>query len=162
MPPAWWQLTLNPEGVAMSSTFRSIIAAVAVLTAVAGYASAHCQVPCGIYDDPVRITLLEEHVTTIEKAMKSIVSLSAEKRPNSNQIARWVSNKEKHAEELTGIVTYYFMAQRVKPSNPKYVEQVTTLHQIIVQAMKAKQTTDLEHVAELRKLIAAFKKSYLG
>jgi len=53
-------------------------------------------------------------------------------------------------------------AQRVKPSSPKYVEHLTTLHQIMIQAMKAKQTTDLTHVEELRKLIAAFKKSYLG
>jgi len=146
----------------MSHSSRSAIVAVAVLAAVAGSAMAHCQVPCGIYDDPVRITLLEKHTTTIEKAMKSIVALSAEKKPNQNQIARWVSNKEKHAEELTEIVTYYFMAQRVKSSSPKYVEQLTSLHQILVQAMKAKQSTDLKHVEELRKLIAAFKKSYLG
>ena len=28
----------------------------------------HCQIPCGIYNDPVRFALLEEHVATIEAA----------------------------------------------------------------------------------------------
>ncbi len=154
----------------MRSTVKPIAVFALALIAVAGSASAHCQVPCGIYGDPARFTMLEEHATTIEKAMKNIIALSSEKSPNRNQIVRWVQNKEKHAEELTEIVTYYFMAQRVKKpadksseaASAKYVEQLTTLHAIMVQAMKAKQTTDLSHVEELRRLIAAFRKSYLG
>lgn len=140
-----------------------------VMVVIAGSASAHCQVPCGIYDDPLRVKLLEEHVTTIEKAMKSIGSLSADKQPDQNQITRWVMNKEKHADELAEIVTYYFMAQRVKPVDvrdktayAKYTTQLTTLHKIMIHAMKAKQSTDTTQVDELRKLIAAFKASYLG
>ena len=32
-----------------------------------------------------------------------------------NQLVRWVDNKEIHADELSEIVTYYFMTQRIKP-----------------------------------------------
>ncbi|MBN2582738.1 MAG: superoxide dismutase [Planctomycetes bacterium] len=132
-------------------------------------AFAHCQIPCGIYNDPVRFTLLEEHVATIEKSMNQIVALSKEQEPNYNQLVRWVTNKEEHADKLTEIVTFYFMAQRIKPADPqdtaawsKYVGEVTMLHQIVVHAMKAKQTTDLEECAKLRELIGKFKASYLG
>ena len=33
---------------------------------------AHCQIPCGIYDDKMRFTMMAEHVTTIEKSMNQM------------------------------------------------------------------------------------------
>lgn len=130
---------------------------------------AHCQIPCGIYDDPARFTLLEEHVTTIEKSMKQIIEISLKENPNWNQAVRWVNNKEHHADELTHIVTFYFMAQRVKPvergkgeAYEKYLKELTLLHEMVFYSMKAKQTTDLEYVTRLRSLVGKFKDSYLG
>jgi nickel superoxide dismutase len=120
-------------------------------------AQAHCQVPCGIYDDQMRIHLMEEHVTTIEKAMKQI-----EEGPNANQTTRWVLNKEKHAEELDDIVTYYFMTQRIKPGMKNYEQNLKTLHEILIESMKCKQTTDLVHVEKLKELIHNFEHTYMG
>ena len=65
----------------------------------------HCQVPCGIYDDEMRIKMISEHITTIEKAMKQVAALSKESKPNYNQIVRWINNKEKHAEQMSSILT---------------------------------------------------------
>ena len=145
------------------------IAAALFISLTASNAFAHCQVPCGIYDDGARFALLEEHVTTIEKAMKQIEELSAAKSPNYNQIVRWVRNKEHHADELSEIVTYYFMAQRLKPvekksgaAHSKYLGELTSLHEMVVTSMKAKQTTDLANVDRLRALIEQFRVSYLG
>ncbi len=118
---------------------------------------AHCQIPCGIYDDQMRIHLMEEHVTTIEKSMKQIETAS-----NQNQTVRWVMNKEKHANELSEIVTYYFMAQRIKPSSETYIFDLTKLHEILVTSMKAKQSIDLAHVEKLKELIHDFEHSYMG
>ena len=101
--------------------------------------------------------MMEEHVVTIEKAMKQI-----EAGQNANQSARWVMNKEKHAEELSEIVTYYFMAQRIKPGMDNYDHNLKTLHEIIVYSMKAKQTTDLANVKKLNELIHAFEHVYMG
>lgn len=130
---------------------------------------AHCQIPCGIYDDPARFTAMEEDVTTIEKSMASIRELSSETPPNWNQIVRWVQNKETHADKLMETVTHYFLAQRVKPADPAdeeaytaYVSDLTLLHSMVLHAMKAKQTTDQEHVDRLQSLIQEFKSSYLG
>ena len=147
----------------------ALIASALFISLTASNAFAHCQIPCGIYDDEARFALLEEHVTTVEKAMKKIEELSAEQSPNYNQIVRWVGNKEHHADEISEIVTYYFMAQRVKPAEKKneeayskYLGELTSLHQMVVYSMKAKQTTDLKNVDRLRALIKQFKASYLG
>ena len=74
---------------------------------------AHCEIPCGIYDDDARFAAIAEDLTTIEKSMKTIVELSGDLK-NINQLVRWVNNKEHHSDEIAHIVTYYFMAQRVK------------------------------------------------
>lgn len=126
----------------------------------------HCQIPCGIYDDPARLQEIAEHITTIEKAMVRISDLSKTDNPNMNQIVRWVNNKEDHAGQLNEIVTYYFMAQRVKPveaDSPdykRYIEQLTLLHKMQVTTMKCKQTTDLKNVETLKKLLGEFSHAY--
>ena len=125
--------------------------------------------PCGIYDDEARFGAIAENITTIEKAMKEIERLSSEAKPNMNQIVRWVNTKEAHADELSETVTYYFMAQRVKlpekgdaKAYSDYVKKLTLLHPMLIYAMKAKQTTDLANVQELRSLLDEFHKVYSG
>jgi len=143
--------------------------ALLVAVVLSSLAYSHCQIPCGIYDDEARFGEMAEHITTIEKSMKEIVSLSAEQKPNMNQIVRWVNNKEHHADELSEIVTYYFMAQRVKlpaegdmKAQQDYVKKLTLLHHMLVYSMKAKQTTDLENVEKLRSSLKAFHDIYSG
>ena len=143
-----------------------------LLLAVAGaspFVYSHCQIPCGIYDDPARLTEIAENITTIKKAMKSIEELSAQQKPNMNQIVRWVNVKDEHAEDIAHIVSYYFMAQRIKPVGKddaagyeKYIKQLTLLHEMIIYSMKSKQTTDSANVEKLRSLLADFRNSYLG
>ena len=135
----------------------------------ASAAAAHCQIPCGIYDDEARVLLLEEHIATIDKSMVQVEELSAVDHPNLNQVSRWVANKDHHADELIHVATYYFMSQRLKPADllddgkkDIYLERLTLLHEMIVQAMKAKQTTDRQHTDALRELLAKFEIAYFG
>ncbi len=123
---------------------------------------AHCEIPCGIYDDKARITLMNEHIATIEKSMMKITDLSGQTPKEYNQLVRWVSNKENHANELQHIVTQYFMTQRIKFDAKDYEKKLTVLHKILVHAMKAKQTTDLEHISTLRSLVKDFEALYFG
>ncbi len=149
---------------------KIILGAVLVSAIVFGsLAYSHCQIPCGIYDDEARFNMIAEHITTVEKSIKLIESLSAQEKPNMNQVIRWVNNKEKHADEISHITTHYFMAQRVKlpaKGNTKafneYVTKLTLLHQMLVYSMKTKQTTDLENVDKLRSLSDEFHKVYFG
>lgn len=131
-------------------------------------AGAHCQIPCGIYDDELRVQLIEEHIGTVEKSMQQIIALGKEQPVNFNQLVRWIDNKEKHAQEIQDIVTAYFMAQRIKPKADNtderalYVTQLTLLHHIQIHAMKAKQSTDLAEVEALRSLVIQFRAAYFG
>jgi nickel superoxide dismutase len=134
-----------------------------------GPAFSHCEIPCGIYDDPMRVAMIKEDIATVEKSMKEIIELSKQTQPNYNQLVRWVQNKEHHADKIRDVVTQYFLAQRVKPVEQKgsaeydaYVNKLTLLHQMILSAMKCKQTTDLANVEQLNKLLDAFSKAYFG
>jgi nickel superoxide dismutase len=146
----------------MKHIMTSLILAAAAIVLWTTGAAAHCEIPCGIYDDHMRIHLIAEDATTIEKAMKQIVDLGKEKPINYNQLVRWISNKEEHATRIQHTVAQYFMTQRIKPDQEKYSQKVTVLHQMLIAAMKCKQTTDLEHVASLRSLLKQFETLYFG
>ena len=115
---------------------------------------AHCQVPCGIYNDAARIIQIQEDFSTIQKAMTKIKELSQQQDATSmNQLTRWIMTKEDHASKIQKVVSDYFLTQRIKAKTEgtafdTYIKQTTTLHQILVSAMKCKQTVDLEHVDE--------------
>lgn len=138
-----------------------------VLSLSALQSKAHCEIPCGIYGDSVRITLIYEHIETIEKSMNMINELSAQANPNYNQLVRWVVNKEEHAKKIQDIVSQYFLHQRIKPVDPsdeeaytKYLKHLEALHHILVFAMKAKQTTDVDVTDTLRKKVGNFESLY--
>lgn len=122
---------------------------------------AHCEIPCGIYDDEMRLQMINEHIQTIEKSMTSINELElAGLSHHSNQLVRWIMNKEDHANQLQEIVTQYFMTQRIKFDTKDYDKKLNILHHMLVYAMKCKQTTDLENVDALKKLVKEFSDIY--
>ena len=125
-------------------------------------AVAHCQVPCGIYDDALRIVQIKEDYKTIKKAMEQISQLSEKTDPQSNnQLTRWVITKEQHATNIQKIVSEYFLTQRVKTAkSQKYIDQTTTLHQLLVSAMKCKQTIDDSNVNHGVELVNTFVEYY--
>jgi len=148
-------------------TFPKIFTLLLLIVLTANSAYSHCQIPCGIYGDYTRIDLLKEHITTIEKAMNQVNELSKDAATNMNQLVRWVSNKDLHADEFTEIVTYYFLSQRIKIADPTnaedykaYQNKLTLLHQMMVFSMKCKQTTDLQNVIKLRSLVTEFVDVY--
>ena len=125
-------------------------------------AVAHCQIPCGIYDDALRIVQIKEDFKTIRKAMDQINQLSIKTNPlSSNQLNRWVMTKEQHAGNIQKIVVEYFLTQRVKADqSQKYIDQTTTLHQVLVAAMKCKQTIDDSNVTHGVELVNTFVEYY--
>jgi len=124
--------------------------------------AAHCEIPCGLYDDGLRVRLISEHITTIEKSMNKIRELSKKNPVNYNQLVRWIVNKETHADKIQDIVSQYFLTQRIKPDSKHYQEHLSLLHQILVYAMKTKQSIDLAHIARLRLLLKEFEALYFG
>jgi nickel superoxide dismutase len=125
-------------------------------------ASAHCQIPCGIYGDEERLKLLEEHIATIEKSMKAIAELQAAKSIDYNQLVRWVDNKEQHAQMIQDEVAQYWMTQRIKVDDKDAVKKLVVLHKLLVGAMKCKQTTDLKNVETVRGSLKEFRDLYFS
>lgn len=130
-------------------------------------AKAHCEIPCGIYGDSVRITLLYEHISTIEKSMNKINELSNSEQIDYNQLVRWVFNKEEHAKKMQDIISQYFLHQRIKVKDisdteayNKYIEQLSLLHKLLVYSMKSKQTTDLKYIDSMRDSLHSFEHAY--
>ncbi|MFC1501600.1 superoxide dismutase [Ni] [Elusimicrobiota bacterium] len=135
-----------------------LVSVALVLFVQAGFS--HCQIPCGIYGDQVRVDMMKEDITTIEKAMNQINTLSAQDEKNYNQIVRWVNAKEDHANKIMETVSDYFLAQRIEFDTKAYKKKLIVLHEILVYAMKAKQSTDLAHVEKLKSLVEDFHKLY--
>ena len=130
-------------------------------------ARSHCEIPCGIYDDSMRYDMLSEHITTLEKSMNMITELSEAGDKNYNQLVRWIVNKENHADQFMEIVTQYFLTQRIKPTATDageayndYVKHLTYFHEMLVYAMKCKQTVDKANIDKLRELVKTSRELY--
>ena len=146
--------------------FNNILAMVLFLS-ISSSLYGHCQVPCGIYYDAVRIVQIEEDIATIRKAMGMIEGLSGKSDAQSvNQMIRWVNTKDEHASKIQESVTSYFLAQRIKPKKKgesgrqEYVNQTLLLQQLIVAAMKCKQNVEQSKCDVATDLITEFSLTY--
>lgn len=127
-------------------------------------AGAHCQIPCGIYDDHARVQMMREDITTIAKAVKQIQALARKRDAQSaNQLARWVAAKDLHAERIIRSISDYYMAQKIKPvaakkdrkANARYLQMLARHHAVMVAAMRCKQSARQGEVQALRRAVNA-------
>jgi nickel superoxide dismutase len=126
-------------------------------------ASAHCQVPCGIYNDSARLQSMLEDAATVIKATKMLAEMEGKTDAQSyNQSTRWVLNKEQHAQKIIATISDYYLTQRVKPSQADYTERLTRHHAVILAAMKAKQNADSTYATALAERIKALSAYYPG
>ncbi|MCB9638103.1 MAG: superoxide dismutase [Myxococcales bacterium] len=123
-------------------------------------AEAHCQVPCGIYDDHARVHAMYEDTMTITKAIKNIKALSAKNDAQSkNQLVRWIITKEAHASKIIKVISEYFLTQKIAPvkeGHKNYAAYLTKLarhHAVMRAAMKTKQKASLKAAEALHKAI---------
>ena len=142
---------------------KMIISIVVALTLVTGSLTgyAHCQVPCGIYDDNARVEAMLENVQTITKAIKQQTILAPKTDAQSqNQRVRWIMTKEQHAQKIIAIISNYFLTQRVKPSQKDYAERLIKHHKVILLAMKVKQTVEPKYAKQLKVAVEALVRYY--
>tara|TARA_R110002049_G_scaffold2750_2_gene21403 strand:- start:108460 stop:108918 length:459 start_codon:yes stop_codon:yes gene_type:complete len=141
---------------------RSLLSAALVCT-FATIASAHCQVPCGIYSDQLRFEQMLEDEHTISKAQLQLNELSTDVDAQAiNQLARWAMTKEDHATNIQRTIADYFMAQRIKADDPEYGKKLMAAHAVMVNAMKCKQSADPETAKALEKSIFDLYRAYEG
>ncbi|MEN8774196.1 MAG: superoxide dismutase [Ni] [Akkermansiaceae bacterium] len=144
---------------------KSILAFCAFSFLAPATISAHCQIPCGIYNDDNVIESMHTDFETIEKASQQIIELSKDPSKNAHQLTRWITNKESHAQAIQEKVLNYFLAQRLKLAEAEsdkatYMAKLQLCHQVIVTAMKCKQSTDATNVAKLHDLMHSFEQHF--
>mmetsp|Transcript_16272 Transcript_16272/g.25343 ORF Transcript_16272/g.25343 Transcript_16272/m.25343 type:complete len:209 (+) Transcript_16272:81-707(+) len=130
----------------------------------------HCQVPCGIFDDPAIVAEIKQAAETIRKAMVQSnelhSGLGAETSAQSlNQMMRWVMTKEEHAKKIISLISEYCLCQRVKKEvfacDKDYVDALKAHHAVMQAAMKAKQSVDTATADALDHAIGDFAKMYI-
>lgn len=133
---------------------QTLLAVLASLVLHSQIAYSHCQVPCGIYDDHARVKAMLEDAATTRKAVKLMGELAGKTdAQSSNQMVRWVMNKEQHAQKIISTISDYFLTQRVKAKQKDYEERLKKHHAVIVAAMKVKQNSDMKAVEKLESSI---------
>ena len=121
----------------------------------------HCQVPCGIYDDGLRVEQMLEDSDTVIKATRSLADLHGKTDLQAaHQRVRWIMNKEKHAQNIIATISDYFLTQRVKSSQKDYADRLQKHHAVIVAAMKAKQSASPDAATALKKAVEVLKVFY--
>merc|ERR1711865_253008 len=146
---------------------RGAVAAAGFTTALlAPQADMHCQVPCGIFNDPARVAQLKEDATTIRKAMVQVQAAHTQDSLQSvNQTTRWIMTKEDHACKIITLVGEYMLCQRVKPelfkNKEDYPQALQMHHELMVAAMKTKQTLDTAACDTLDHAIAHLEALYI-
>ncbi len=128
----------------------------------------HCQVPCGIFDDPLIVADIKQACETIRKAMVQSNELHATLAADPlalNQMVRWINTKEEHANKIIKLISEYCLCQRVKKevfkSDADYVEALKAHHAVMQLAMKSKQSLDVAVCHDLEHAVEDFSKMYL-
>ncbi len=123
-------------------------------------ASAHCDIPCGIYD-PHLAQVAALTVIRMDDLIADLVKGSHEENAEfHNSLTRYVAVKEEHAElakrEVRVIFGDYFKKEHVE----KYPELPTLVHHIFQFGSKARQTASRENAMEFLNLINRFAEIY--
>lgn len=128
------------------------------------FAAAHCEVPCGIYDDQARFERMLENTETVSKADAAINAVVGAEHTalDINQTIRWVTTKDTHATDTQHIIAQYFMTQRIKSDDAQYVAKLTSAHAVMVAAMKCKQDANPATAEALKQAIYKFYTAYTG
>jgi hypothetical protein len=130
---------------------------------------AHCQVPCGIFNDEMRVQSLFEDHQTIAKAMAAIQTLAVVPNAHSfNQATRWVATKEEHCDKIINLVTHYFLAQKMavvdavqcaddetceRGPYEQYLAKLAKHHRVIRAAVKVRSVCCLSMLCLLNQLL---------
>jgi nickel superoxide dismutase len=119
-------------------------------------ASAHCDIPCGIYD-PITAQIAALTVVRMDDLMAELEAKGGEKdKAYQNTMARYITVKEEHAEKAKADIRViwgdYIKAQHIE----KYPQLHGLVHQIMQLGSKSRQTADRDTAVQLVDAINQF------
>ena len=119
------------------------------------HASAHCDVPCGIYD-PITAQIAALTVVRMMDLMADLEAKGAHDAAYHNTMARYIAVKEEHAEkakhEIRVIWGDYIKAQHLE----KHPGLHDLVHKIMQLGSKARQTNDRDSAVQFVEAINQF------
>ena len=119
-------------------------------------ASAHCDIPCGIYDPH----LAQVAALTVIRMDDLMSDLMKDHKDSSaeffNSMARYVAVKEEHAELAKREIRVIFGDYMKKEHVDKYPELPALVHHIFQAGSKARQSASREAALEFLNLINQF------
>jgi len=119
-------------------------------------ASAHCDIPCGIYD-PHQSQVAALTVIRMIDLMNDLKQAHGPDSPDYiNNMSRYVMIKEEHAEIVKREVRVIFGDYIKKEQIDKFPELPALMHQIMQLGSKSRQTADRAVALDLLKAVNRF------
>jgi len=118
---------------------------------------AHCQMPCGIYNDAMIFDKGDEYFLTMYKGISVLNNSPFSTVKEKNDFVRWVVTKEKMSDAFAEILTSYFLQQKIKPGDLDTPKRLESVHKLLFGLVAIKQNTSLEYVEEFSKEWEKFK-----
>lgn len=118
--------------------------------------SAHCQMPCGIYNDQMVYDQINQFYLTVFKAVKNMEALKADSLEDRNKFVRWVITKDRLCDETAELITKFFLQQKIQPIDDN-VDLLKSLHKLLFLLVAIKQNVDIKVVQDFNKEWEHFK-----
>lgn len=121
-------------------------------------ASAHCDIPCKIYDP----STAQLAALSVIRFIDLINELDADNMTLAQQaqLARLVAEKETHAEKVKQEVRVIWGDYFKAPQFEQFPDTHTLVHNIMLEGSKCRQTVDRDHGEKLLELVNEFAASY--
>lgn len=119
-------------------------------------ASAHCDIPCGIYDPHQAQVAALTVIRMVDLIADANKAEPADKVEYQNSMGRYIAVKEEHAELAKREVRVIFGDFIKKEHVEKYPELPELVHKIMQHGSKARQTASRENAVALLKAVNRF------
>jgi nickel superoxide dismutase len=107
-----------------------------------GGLSAHCQMPCGIYHDDMIFDQIDQYVETMYKGMTMLTNSKFETPKERTEFVRWVMTKDSSSNDVSELLTTYFLQQKIKPDEEDTTKKLISAHKLLFLVVQIKQNTD--------------------
>ena len=120
------------------------------------HASAHCDIPCGIYDPSAAQIAALTVVRMVDLMAELEAKGGAKDQAYLNSMARYVAVKEEHAEKAKHEIRVIW-GDYIKPQHiEKHPEVHGVVHKIMQLGSKSRQTADRETAVQLVEAVNQF------
>ncbi len=121
--------------------------------------SAHCDIPCKIYD-PITSQIAVLTMIRLVDLIEEIEKKDSLTSKDHAQISRLIAQKEEHGHKVKDEIRVIWGDYIKEPQLEKYPELHTLAHSIMLTASKAKQNVDKSATLDLLKKLIDFLKFF--